>query len=135
MNVSEPFIHRPVGTFLLAAGLFLLGIVAYESPPVAPIPRVDFPIAAVNAQLPGTGAANPSGRVQRNPAALASTGLSLEDVRAFLSQANVDMPKGGVDGEQASYTIYSSDQLLRADESRGLVLSQKNGTSMRLSSL
>src|SRR5438128_7266678 len=53
MNVSEPFIHRPVGTFLLAAGLFLLGIVAYESLPVAPIPRVDFPMVSVNAQLPG----------------------------------------------------------------------------------
>src|SRR5438093_268110 len=53
MNISEPFIKRPVGTSLLAAGLFLLGIVAYRALPVAAIPRVDFPVIAVSASLPG----------------------------------------------------------------------------------
>src|SRR5438093_12813399 len=53
MNVSEPFIRRPVGTSLLASGLFLLGIVAYRFMPVAPIPRVDFPMIQVSATLPG----------------------------------------------------------------------------------
>src|SRR6185436_17879476 len=75
-----------------------------------------------------SGAAKSAVRVQVNPAALASAGFSLEDVRAFLSQANVDMPKGSVDGDHASYTIYSNDQLLRADQYRDLVFSQKNGT-------
>src|SRR5215467_13051282 len=53
MNISEPFIKRPVGTSLLAAGLFLMGIVAYRFLPVAAIPRVDFPTIAVSASLPG----------------------------------------------------------------------------------
>ena len=43
MNVSEPFIRRPVGTSLLAAGVLLLGAVAYHFLPVAPLPKVDFP--------------------------------------------------------------------------------------------
>ena len=53
MNISEPFIRRPVGTSLLAVGLFLLGIVAYRFLPVAAIPRVDYPVISVSAALPG----------------------------------------------------------------------------------
>src|SRR6266852_8371892 len=53
MNISKPFIHRPAGTSLLAAGLFLMGIVAYRFLPVAAIPRVDFPVISVSASLPG----------------------------------------------------------------------------------
>src|SRR5437867_8668552 len=53
MSISEPFIRRPAGTSLLAAGLFLAGIVAYHFLPVAPIPRVDFPMITVSAALPG----------------------------------------------------------------------------------
>src|SRR6478609_1387866 len=53
MNISEPFIRRPAGTFLLSAGLFILGIVAYHFLPVAPLPRVEFPMISVSAQLPG----------------------------------------------------------------------------------
>jgi hydrophobe/amphiphile efflux-1 (HAE1) family protein len=53
MNISEPFIRRPVGTTLLALGLFLIGLVAYRFMPVAPIPRVDFAMVTVSASLPG----------------------------------------------------------------------------------
>src|SRR6266446_2997726 len=53
MNISEPFIKRPVGTSLLAGGLFMVGVVAYRFLPVAAIPRVDFPVIAVSASLPG----------------------------------------------------------------------------------
>jgi len=53
MNISEPFIRRPVGTSLLAIGLFLSGVVAYRFMPVAAIPRVDFPMITVSANLPG----------------------------------------------------------------------------------
>ncbi len=81
------------------------------------------------------GGAKSAVRVQVNPAALASTGLSFEDVRTFLSTTSVDAPKGSVDDEHASYTIYSNSQLLRASEYRDLVLTQKNGTPILLSSL
>jgi hydrophobe/amphiphile efflux-1 (HAE1) family protein len=53
MNVSAPFIIRPKGTSLLALGLLLLGIVAYFSLPIAPLPNVDFPTINVMASLPG----------------------------------------------------------------------------------
>src|SRR3954471_24459407 len=53
MNISEPFIKRPAGTSLLAAGLFVLGVVAYHFLPVAPVPRVDIPSISVSASLPG----------------------------------------------------------------------------------
>ena len=51
MNVCAPFIRRPVGTSLLAIGLFMAGIVAYHFMPVAAIPRVDFPMINVSASL------------------------------------------------------------------------------------
>ena len=63
-------------------------------------------------QVTITGAEKSAVRVQINPAALASTGLSLEDIRTFLSQVAVDLPKGSFDGERQSYTIVSNDQLV-----------------------
>ena len=53
MNLSAPFIRRPRGTSLLAAGLFLAGMTAYFALPVAPLPNVDFPTISVSASLPG----------------------------------------------------------------------------------
>src|ERR1700736_1227620 len=50
---SEPFIRQPVGTTLLAIGLFLVGAVAYRFLPVASMPTVDFPTINVNATRPG----------------------------------------------------------------------------------
>ncbi len=259
MNVSEPFIHRPVATSLLAAGLFLLGIAAYHMLPVAPIPRIDSPVVSVNATLPGAdpetvasslaaplekrlgqiagvtemtsnstlgsttisiqfdlnrkvdaaardvqaainaaaselplnlpgpptyrkinpadspimvlamtsethaptevfefadeilgqrlsqvegvsqvninGAEKSAVRVQVNPAALASASISLEEVRNFLAQSNLDLPKGSIDGDQASYAITSNDQMRHAEQYADLVLAQKNGTPILLRSL
>jgi len=53
MNFSYPFIRRPVGTTLLAIGLFLVGLVAYTFLPVASLPSVDFPTIRVTATRPG----------------------------------------------------------------------------------
>jgi len=259
MNFSEPFIRRPAGTSLLAAGLFLAGIVAYFFLPVAPVPRVDFPMVSVNASLPGAdpatvattlaaplerrlgqiagvseitsvstlggtaitiqfnldrnvdGAArdvqaainasagdlpfnlpgppnyrkiNPSDspiiilamtsetlpatqiytyadnilaqrlsqiegvsqvfisgsakdaiRVQANPTALASANLSFEDVRAMLSQVNVDLPEGSLHGDALSYTLKSNGQLLRAQDYQSLILAQRPSGPVKLSSV
>src|SRR4030088_498085 len=52
-SISEPFLRRPVGTTLLAIGLFLVGGVAYEFLPVAAVPNVDFPMIRVSATRPG----------------------------------------------------------------------------------
>src|SRR4051794_20517567 len=53
ISISEPFIRRPVGTTLLAIGLFLIGVVAYTFLPVAAVPNVDFPMIRVSASRPG----------------------------------------------------------------------------------
>jgi hydrophobe/amphiphile efflux-1 (HAE1) family protein len=259
MNISAPFIKRPVGTSLLAAGLFLMGIVAYQFLPVAAIPRVDFPVISVSASLPGADPAtvassvaaplerrlgqisgvtemtsqstlggtsitlqfdlnrnvdraardvqaainaaandlpinlpspptyrkiNPADapimilamiseslkptqvyenadeivaqrlsqvegvsqvfvggseksavRIQINPGALASTGLSFEDIRTLLGQVNVDSPKGSFDGEHHSYALDSNDQLFDPDHYQSLVITQKNSVPIPLSSL
>ena len=256
MNVSEPFIRRPVGTSLLAAGILLLGAVAYHFLPVAPLPKVDFPTINVSAQQPGVdpataasslaaplerrfsqiagvseitstsslggssmtiqfdlnrdinGAARdvqaainaaagelPSGlpnppsyrkvnpsdapimilamtsdtyqlsevynladqiigqrisqvegvsqvtigggaksavRVQVNPVALASMGLSLEDIRLTLAQMNVNEPKGALDGPTQRFVIASNDQLFHADQYQPIIVAQHNGAAVPL---
>jgi multidrug efflux pump len=53
MNISAPFIHRPVATTLLTVAIFLAGAVAFEVLPVSPLPEVDFPTISVSASLPG----------------------------------------------------------------------------------
>jgi multidrug efflux pump len=53
MNISAPFIQRPVATTLLTVAIALAGAVAYKVLPVAPLPEVDFPTISVSAGLPG----------------------------------------------------------------------------------
>jgi multidrug efflux pump len=56
MNVSEPFIHRPVATTLLTVAIAIAGAIAFKVLPVSPLPQVDFPTISVNAGLPGASA-------------------------------------------------------------------------------
>jgi multidrug efflux pump len=56
MSLSKFFIHRPVATLLLMLGLVLVGVVAFELLPVAPLPQVDFPTIRIDADLPGASA-------------------------------------------------------------------------------
>jgi multidrug efflux pump len=53
MNLSRPFVRRPVASALIAVSLVLLGALAYVLLPVAPLPQVDFPTISVSASLPG----------------------------------------------------------------------------------
>jgi multidrug efflux pump len=53
MNISAPFIRRPIATSLLTAGILMAGAIAYSKLPVAPLPQVDFPTISVSATLPG----------------------------------------------------------------------------------
>jgi hydrophobe/amphiphile efflux-1 (HAE1) family protein len=53
VNVSAPFVRRPIATVLLAAAVLIAGMLSYTLLPVAPLPRVDFPTIQVNANLPG----------------------------------------------------------------------------------
>src|SRR5947209_19128762 len=90
-------------------------------------------------QLPGVGLVSISGgqkpavRVQVNPTALSSYGLTLEDVRTAIVQANVNQAKGSFDGPRQLYAIAANDQLLSSDQYRPLVVAYRNGAPVRLS--
>ena len=257
MNVSEPFIRRPVATSLLMVGVVLAGLLGYRFLPVSALPTVDFPTIQVVSQYPGAdpqvmaslvtaplekqfgqisglssmssvssvsappsspcslflgrkideagqdvqaainaaggllpqdmpnpptfnkvnpadtpiltlaitsdnlplekvndyadsilaqklsevtgvglvtiqGNQKPAVRVQANPAALASQGLSLEDVRTAISQASVNAPKGSFDGRQQSFTLGSNDQILDAEDFKSIILTYRDGAPVRL---
>jgi hydrophobe/amphiphile efflux-1 (HAE1) family protein len=79
-----------------------------------------------------SGAEKSAVRVRVNPAALASLGLGLEDVRTAIAQGNSINPKGSFEGERKSYAISADDQLFGADAYRRLVVTYRNGAAVRL---
>jgi len=99
----------------------------------------DTSLAQKISQLPGVGLVSISGgqkpavRIQANPTALASYGLSLEDLRAALIQANVDQAKGVIDGTRQSYTIGANDQLFSSEQYKPIVIAYRNGAPVRVS--
>jgi HAE1 family hydrophobic/amphiphilic exporter-1 len=256
MNISAPFIQRPIATALLMVGLLVGGLVSYPLLPVAALPNVNYPTLQVTAQLPGAdpqtmassvatplelqfgqipgltqmtsasalgyvqvtlqfdlsraidgavsdtlsainaaqaqlplnmpyppmirkvnpadtpilvlgltsdslplttvdayaenillqkisqisgvglvgigGQQKPAIRVQLDPQALAARGISLEDVRTVLGQANVDLPKGTLNSPRQTYTLNTNDQLLKADDYANLVIAYSNGAPVRI---
>ncbi|GFO60740.1 resistance-nodulation-cell division (RND) efflux transporter [Geomonas silvestris] len=256
MNISRPFILRPVATTLLMVAILLAGAVAYRLLPVAALPQVDYPIiqvrtfypgaspdvvataitaplerqfgqmpgltqmtstssggasvitmqfsldlsldvaeqevqAAINAgftflpkdlpnppvyskvnpadtpiltlalssdslplpqvedladtrlaqkisQLPGVGLVSISGgqrpavRIHANPTALASYGLTLEDLRTAVTAANVNQAKGGFDGPHQAYIIGANDQLYSSKDFKPLIIAYRNGSPVKL---
>jgi multidrug efflux pump len=259
MNVSAPFIGRPIATALLTVAIVLAGIVAFLQLPTAPLPQVDFPTINVSASLPGAspdimasavaaplerqfahiagltemtsasylgttsitlqfdlnrnidgaardvqaainaaranlpsnlpqnptyrkvnpadapimilaltsktygrgqlydaastimqqrllqiegvgqvnigGGALPAVRVEINPTQLNNTGLSLEDVRAMLSQQNANIPKGQLSDERKTADILANDQLLMAKDYAPLIVAYRNGAPVTLSDI
>ncbi len=122
MNVSALFIRRPIGTILLALGIFMIGAVAYFLLPVAALPSVDFPAVFINTQYPGAApevmAATVAAPIERHVgeipglteltsvSSLGNTVIialfdinrnvdgSARDVQAALNAAAVDLPAG-----------------------------------------
>jgi len=98
----------------------------------------DTMLAQKISQLPGVGLVSISGgqrpavRIQANPTALASYGLSLEDLRTALNNANVNQAKGTFDGPQQSYTIGANDQLFSGDTYRPVIVAYRNGGPVRV---
>ncbi|HUZ63209.1 MAG TPA: efflux RND transporter permease subunit [Acetobacteraceae bacterium] len=257
MNISAPFIARPIATALLAIAVLLAGVLGYRALPVSSLPEVDFPTIQVTTQLPGAdpqtvanlvtaplerqfgqiqglGAmsstssqgvsqiilrfslnrnidsasqdvqaainasagslpanlpyppvyakVNPADapiltlalssttipiaqvaddadtllqpklsqisgvgkvsvlggmkravRIRVDPARLASFGLSMEDVRTAVSNANQNGAKGGFDGAQQAFSLAANDQLPDAAAYRNLIIAYRNGAPVRLS--
>ncbi len=78
------------------------------------------------------GGQKPAVRVQADPTALAGLGLTLEDVRNALVAANVNAPKGSLDGIRQAYSISVDDQIYHAEGYRTLVIAYVNGSPVRL---
>ena len=78
------------------------------------------------------GGSLPAVRVELQPNALTQYGLSLDDVRQAISNANLLRPKGIVENDQRSWQIQASDQLTRAADYRPLVITYRNGAPVRL---
>ncbi len=257
MNLSAPFIARPVATTLLTLGMALAGIVAFFLLPVAPLPQVDFPTISVQAAMPGAspevmatsvaaplerhlgqianvtemtstssvgstritlqfgldrdidgaardvqaainaaradlpsslrtnptyrkvnpadapimilaltsptrspgqmydsaatvlqqalsqvegigqvtigGSSLPAVRVELNPHALSSTRIGLEDVRAALSAANANAPKGVIESSDLRWQIYTNDQATEASQYRDLIVAYRDNAAVRVS--
>ena len=81
------------------------------------------------------GGALPAVRVDLNPTALNNNGLGLDDVRAVLSTANANRPKGEVAGINRVWSLSTTDQLLKAAEYRQLVVTYRNGAAVRLADI
>ena len=107
-----------------------------------PLPKVqdliDTRIAQKISQLPGVGLVSLSGgqrpavRIRANPKALAAYGMSLDDLRTAIGNANVNQAKGSFDGPLRASTIDANDQLKSADEYQRLIIAYKNGAPIRL---
>jgi len=108
-----------------------------------PLPAVedlaDTRLAQKIAELPGVGLVSISGgqrpavRVQANPKALAAYGLTLEDLRAALAAANVNLAKGAFDGPRRASVIGANDQLLTSREYKPIIVAYRNGGPVHVS--
>ena len=108
-----------------------------------PLPKVEelaeTRMAQRISQLKGVGLVSISGgqrpavRVQANPTALASYGLSLETLRTALSSANVNQAKGNFDGPDQAWTINDNDQLGSGSQYGPIIIAYRNGAPVRIS--
>jgi multidrug efflux pump len=123
------------------APILILALTSEELPPDRIYDAADTILAQKIAQAEGVGqvvvagGAKPAVRVQLNPQALASRGLSFETVRNALRAANANAPKGQLNGARDSFIVTASDQLITADQYRPLVVAYQNGAPVRLGDL
>jgi multidrug efflux pump len=101
--------------------------------------RADAVLAQRLSQVPGVGLVairggqRPAVRVRADARALAQVNLTLEDLRAVITAANVHLPTGNLDGPRLDYSLVTDDQLESAEEFRPLVIAYQNGAPIRLS--
>ncbi len=99
----------------------------------------DTRLAQKISQQPGVGLVSISGgqrpavRIEVDPRALAAHGLSIDDLRTTLGNANVNMPKGSFDGPRLASTVNANDQISSPEQYRDLIIAWRNGAPVRLS--
>lgn len=92
-------------------------------------------------QLPGVGLVSigggqrPAVRIQANPDALSSYGLSMEDLRSAIMTANVNAAKGSFDGPRLAYTINANDQLLKSEDYKPIIVAYRNNNPIRIKNI
>nr|WP_218947893.1 multidrug efflux RND transporter permease subunit [Pollutimonas harenae] len=99
---------------------------------------IDIRVAQKLSQISGvglvsiTGGQRPAVRIQANPRALAAHGLTLASLRSAIVGANVNQPKGNLDGPERSTTINANDQLRSVEDYQQLIVAYENGAALRL---
>jgi len=156
LDVAEQEVQAAInaGSNLLPADLPMPPVYSKVNPADAPImtiamtsdtmalPKlhdlVDTRVATKISQIQGVGLVTISGgqrpavRVQANPTALASLGLSIDDLRTAIGAANVNGAKGSFDGPARASTIDANDQLRSADEYKQIIIGYQNGAPIRI---
>jgi multidrug efflux pump len=135
-NLPNPPIYSKVNP--ADAPILTLGLTSTTLPLSKIEDLADSALAQKISQVTGVGLVSISGgqkpavRIQANPTALASYGLSLEDMRTALAAANVNQAKGTLDGPRQSYTIDANDQLLSAAQYDPIVVAYRNSAPVRV---
>src|ERR1043166_5708134 len=118
--------------------ILTLGLTSSQLPLSKVEDLADTTLAQKISQLPGVGLVTISGgqkpavRIQANPSALASYGLSLEDLRTGLAAANTDQAKGNLQGPQQSYSIGANDQIYTSADYKPVIIAYRNGAPVRV---
>ncbi len=120
------------------APIMTLALTSKTLPLIKVQDAADTRLAPKLSQIPGVGLVSLSGgmrpavRIRANPVALASRGLSTEDLRTAIAAGNVNQAKGGLDSATRSSTLDANDQLLSPDDYKNLVIAWRNGSAVRV---
>ena len=121
------------------APVLTLAVTSKTEPLTRVYDLVDTRLAQKIAQLPGVGLVTlgggqkPGVRIRANPTALAAYGLNIDDLRTTITNANVNTPKGNLDGPTRAYTINANDQITDPKLFLDVVVAYRNGAPVRLS--
>src|SRR6476469_5195181 len=135
-NLPSPPTYRKVNP--ADSPILLLSATSETLPLTTVSDAVDAQLAQQISQIAGVaqvtigGQQNPHNRVLIDPAKLVPNGHSLEDVRAQIAITTVDSPKGNIDGDTRSYTIYANDQLLESKDWNDVIIAYRNGAPLRI---
>src|ERR1700744_5768807 len=135
-NLPSPPTYRKVNP--ADSPILLLSATSDTLPLIKVSDAVDAQLGQQISQISGVaqvtigGQQKPSIRVQIDPAKLVAKGLSLEDIRAVITNTTVDSPKGNIDGVKRAYTIYANDQLLESKDWKDVIIAYSNGGPLRI---
>jgi hydrophobe/amphiphile efflux-1 (HAE1) family protein len=135
-NLPAPPIYRKINP---ADTPILILAVSSDTMPISAVSDLaDNILAQQISQIEGVGfvsvagAQKPAVRVQVKPAAIASRGVSFEDIRGVLARATVNAPKGSIEGDRQAIALATNDQLFSASYYRPLIVTYRRGAPVRL---